>query len=305
MALNTKDKLVDEFVSGVIARNSLHANFINSSLTNMSLPTRQKLDDYLTYCVTSGVTIEELVGSYNTVTVEAQIELLYFRKHKAYRWSKFSEVAKNVYFNKPYMRKYMYGLALTSFLWPNHAAMHNFFIQTFPDGATGTYLEVGPGHGYYFMEASRMGNFTSLIGVDISASSIAMTRDIVRHFSIEKRSEVDLIEADFLDFDASHEPYSCIVMGEVLEHVEEPALFLSRLAQISTPKTHIYMTTCVNAPAVDHIFLFRHPDEIEEMAMKCGLSVKEKLYAPYGKLTIEDSISQALPVNVAYVFKKT
>ena len=304
MALNTTNELLSKFVNGVIAKNSLHANFMNSSFKSMSQHMRQKLADYLAYCVKSGLTIEELVDSYNTITVDTQIEQFYFRKRKTYRWSKFSEVAENVYFDAPYMRKYMYGLALTSFLWPNHAAIHDFFIQTFPKGVTGTYLEVGPGHGYYFMEASGMGNFTSLIGVDISASSIAMTRDIVRHFGIDKSCRVDLVEADFLAFNASTAPYSCIVMGEVLEHVEDPARFLSNLAHISTPETHVYVTTCVNAPAVDHIFLFRHPGEIEEMAMKNGLSVKEKFYAPYGNLTIEESISQALPVNVAYIFKK-
>lgn len=270
----------------------------------MSQHTRQKLDEYLVYCLTRGLSVEYLVESYNTITSDTLFEQLYFHKHKKYRWSKFSEVAEKVYFDAHYMQRYMYGLALTSFLWPNHAAIHDFFIKKFPQGATGTYLEIGPGHGYYFMEASKIGNFTRLVGVDISASSIAMTRDIVSHFGVGSRRQVDLIEADFLAFDALAEPCSCIVMGEVLEHVEEPARFLSRLAHISTRETHIYVTTCVNAPAVDHIFLYRHPVEIEEMAMKSGLEVKEKLYVPYGNLTIEKCISKALPINVAYIFRK-
>ena len=58
-----------------------------------------------------------------------------------------------------------------------------------------------------------MENFTRLIGVDISASSIAMTRDIVSHFGIDRICQVDLIEADFLAFNASTEPYSCCIVN--------------------------------------------------------------------------------------------
>ncbi len=296
--------LLDNFVENVIKENPLHANFIRSSTENMSVSRRGKLSDYISYCLKNKITMEELVDSYNTITVDTQIEQIYFRKHKSYRWSKFTEVAERVYFDAQYMRKYMYGLALTSFLWPNHAAIHDFFLQTFPRGVKGNYLEVGPGHGYYFMEAATLGGFAKLTGVDISASSIAMTRDILSHYGVKNSCDVELIEADFLSLELVSEPYSCIVMGEVLEHVENPADFLKKLAELSSPDTHIYVTTCINAPAVDHIYLFNKPSEIEEMALSCGLRVKNNLYTPYGNLTVEDSINQLLPVNVAYTLNK-
>ncbi|MBV8564868.1 MAG: class I SAM-dependent methyltransferase [Methylobacteriaceae bacterium] len=297
-------RLSDEFVAGVIAENPMHANFIRAALRVASAETREQLEDYLSYCSSIGLPLNYVVDCYNTITLDTQMEQIYFRKHKKYRWSRFSEVADKVYFNNDYMRKYMYGLAVTSFLWPNHTAIHRFFTETFPAGATGTYLEIGPGHGYYFMQAAQFGHFDKLIGVDISAASIALTQDIIRHFGIDKQRRVELVQTDFLSFDGASEPYSCIVMGEVLEHVEDPARFLRTIATISSPDTHIFVTTCVNAPAVDHIYLFRDLHEVEDMAGSNGLTVIRRFCGPYAGTTVEESAAQQLPINVAYVLKK-
>ena len=120
--------------------------------------------------------MDYLVESYNTIVNDTLMEQMFFKENKRYRWSRFDELAHTVYFDDTYMRKYMYGLAITSFLWPNHVALHDFFLSTFPQGRKGTYLEIGPGHGYYFMQSARLGNFDRLLGVDISAASVAVSR---------------------------------------------------------------------------------------------------------------------------------
>lgn len=300
----TQPSLTDDFAIQVARQNPMHATFLNASLQGMDCDTRRHLEEYLTYCLASGLDIRYLVESYTTITIDTQTEQFYFIKYNKYRYSRFNEVAEKVYFDQGYMRKYMYGLALTSFLWPNHSAIHKFFIDTFPKGICGRYLEIGPGHGYYFMEAARLGNFDHMTGVDISPASVTLTRDILNYHGINKGRCVELIAADFLAHPASDERYSCIVMGEVLEHVESPAQFLRKIAEISGTETHIYVTSCVNAPAVDHIYLFRHPKQIECMADSVGLTITSKYYAPYSGTSIEKSLARALPVNVAYIMRK-
>jgi 2-polyprenyl-3-methyl-5-hydroxy-6-metoxy-1,4-benzoquinol methylase len=296
--------LIDAFTSLVIAENPMHTSFMRRSLQSMRNDTSAELNAYLSYCLSVGLTLDYLAESYNTIVSDTLMEQLFFEENKRYRWSRFDELAHSVYFDEAYMKRYMYGLAITAFLWPNHVALHDFFIRTFPRGRRGTYLEIGPGHGYYFMQSSRLGKFERLLGVDISSASVAMTRDVIRHFEIEKRCRAEVIETNFLSFSENDEAYSCIVMGEVLEHVEDPGLFVSTIARLSGSDTHIFLTTCMNAAAVDHISLFRTGKDVEDIITSNGLNVVESFYAPYVGKTLAECEERALPVNVAYVLGK-
>lgn len=297
-------KLIDDLTALVVADNPVHSSFMKRSLESMDEDSYAELTDYLNYCLSVGLTLDYLAESYNTIVVDTLAEQMFFKENKRYRWSRFDELANAVYFDDAYMRKYMYGLAITSFLWPNHAAMRDFFLRTFPRGQKGTYLEIGPGHGYYFMQSARLGDFGRLLGVDISATSVALTRDIIRHFEINKTRQAEVIETNFLTFHEENGEYSCIVMGEVLEHVEDPALFISTIARLSGPHTHIFVTTCMNAPAVDHISLFRAGKDVEDIITSNGLQVVESCYVPYVGKTLAECEEQALPVNVAYVLRR-
>ena len=297
-------KLVDDFTSLVIADNPLHTSFMKRSLQSMRDDTCTELTAYLDYCLSVGLTLEYLAESYNTIVNDTLMEQLFFEENKRYRWSRFDELAHAVYFDEAYMRKYMYGLAITAFLWPNHVALHDFFTRTFPRGRAGIYLEIGPGHGYYFMQSARLGNFERLLGLDISAASVAMTRDMIRHFEIDKKCRAEVVETNFLTFQEENAGYSCIVMGEVLEHVEDPGLFISTIARLSNPDTHIFITTCMNAAAVDHISLFRTGKDVEDIITANGLEIIESCYAPYVGKTLAECEASSLPVNVAYVLRK-
>jgi 2-polyprenyl-3-methyl-5-hydroxy-6-metoxy-1,4-benzoquinol methylase len=301
--MNTTE-LVDDFTSRVATTNPLHNSFMTRSLRSMREDTRAELTGYLSYCLSNGISLEYLVTSYNTIVNDTLIEQIFFEENKRYRWSRFDELAHSVYFDEEYMRRYMYGLAITAFLWPNHVALHDFFIRTFPEGQKGTYLEIGPGHGYYFMQAARLGDFERLLGVDISPASVTLTRDIVRHFGIEQKCRAEIVETDFLTFHEENEEYSCIVMGEVLEHVEDPGRFLLAIARLSRPSTHIFVTTCMNAPAVDHISLFRRGKDVEDIITSNGLHIVDSCYVPYLGKTLAECEENGLAVNVGYVLRK-
>jgi 2-polyprenyl-3-methyl-5-hydroxy-6-metoxy-1,4-benzoquinol methylase len=93
-------------------------------------------------------------------------------------------------------------------------------------------------------------------------------------------------------------------MGEVLEHVEKPDVFLRRIAELAKDDAYVFVTTCINAPTVDHIYLWRTTDELEEMITANGLKIVEPLRLPYEGKTLEESREQNLPINVAYVLAK-
>jgi hypothetical protein len=93
-------------------------------------------------------------------------------------------------------------------------------------------------------------------------------------------------------------------MGEVLEHVEDPGRFLSTIARLSGPATHIFVTTCMNAPAVDHISLFRTGKEVEDIINSSGLNIVDVCYVPYVGKTLAECEKRNLAVNVGYVLRK-
>lgn len=295
---------IERLAEAIIADNPVHSGFLHASISEMSAASRRSLVEYVDYCVARGRDLAYLADCYNTITKDTLAEQLYFMKHGRYRYARFSDVAGNVYFDDEYMNKYMYGLALTSFLWPNHARLFEFFEQTFPRGKTGAYLEIGPGHGSYLRRAAELGDFDLLLGIDISPTSVAMTRDVLANASPPLRAAVRIVEADFLNMREESRRYACIVMGEVLEHVEEPDRFLHAIAAAATPETHVFVTTCVNAPAVDHIYLFRSTDDVEALVDRCGFDVVERCYAPATGKTLEECRAHALAINVAYVLRK-
>lgn len=290
-------------VDAILAQNPMHRSFMTAALANITPDEMAHLDRYVDFCKQRGLTIDYLADCYLTIVGDTLREQIYFQKHGKYRYSSFAEVADNVYFNDEYMSFYMYGLAITSFLWPNHLAMFRFFRDTLPKDRNGAYLEIGPGHGYYLMTAMQRSAYRNFTGVDISETSIAQTRALIEHFGGE-RQDLDLVCTDFLDSDLPEHGFDAVVMGEVLEHVEQPDLFLRQIARLAKKDAYIFVTTCINAPAVDHIFLFKTPEQLENLFADCGLHIKSQLIRPYEGKTLEESLQQRLAINVAYVLEK-
>ena len=98
--------------------------------------------------------------------------------------------------------------------------------------------------------------------------------------------------------------YDAIVMGEVLEHVEEPQVFLEKIRDLATDDAFIFITTPINAPAVDHIYLFDSLESIESIVAAAGLAVRESQMIPYPGQSVDESLEQVLPINVTLVLEK-
>lgn len=291
-----------ELCAAIAELNPMQQNFLERSRKEIEPRELVDLERYIDHCLASGVTLAELAASYELIVADTLREQLHFKRHGRYRYSRYDEVAGSVYLSSEYMQRYMHGLALTSFLWPNHAAMRRYFAEQLPVEEGGRYLEIGPGHGFYFMTALRQSVFSDCHGVDISPTSVALTRALLaggtfgnfQHWSVEER--------DFLAADVSG-PYTMVTMGEVLEHVEDPLRFLRRAGEVCDPKGRVFITSCINSPALDHIYLFRSMDEVRDLVANAGLRVKNELVLPYTGTTLEESASAKLPVNFAMVLE--
>lgn len=295
---------INGLVSIVVEKKPMHSSFINSSIRRLSPDEVRSFDEYLHYCLSEGKGLDYLAESYLTLVNDTIREQIYFQRHKRYRYARFEDVASGVYFNNEYMEKYMQGLAVASFVWPNQLEMVRFFKTTLPNEKRGSYIEVGPGHGYYLITAINQSSFETFLGVDISPASAAATNSIVNHFKNDSEGQFEIVNEDFLASSFDQMKFDAVVMGEVLEHVEEPELFLRKITEIAEDDAYIFVTTVVNAPAIDHIYHFRTLQEITNMFIECGLAVKKQKLLPYAGKSLQESIEDDLSINAAYVLEK-
>jgi SAM-dependent methyltransferase len=180
------------------------------------------------------------------------------------RYSTIEEADKNVYSNKEYMFQYMIGVALSQFLWQNHKEIFDFYRKNISNSSGDKFLEIGCGHGMFFIEAIKQNRFQSYKAVDLSPSSIELTKNFVNNYFEKNLPNVEIKLQDIFDFDED-EKFDFINMGEVLEHVENPKKLLDRIYELLTNNGKAYLSTCANCPAVDHIYLYKNVDEIKSM----------------------------------------
>jgi 2-polyprenyl-3-methyl-5-hydroxy-6-metoxy-1,4-benzoquinol methylase len=289
------EKLLDEIVKG----NKLQSSFLEASRRELTQSDWESLETYLEYALDSGLTLEYLALSYNTVVLDIVREQVYFLRNGKYRYSKYEEVASSVYHNPDYMGRYMHGVAITLYLWPNHLNMRRFFVDTLPRDRTGSYLEVGPGHGMFMMTGMRIGSFSEYVGLDISATSVAITRSVLEHPLYATGKNYRLEQGDFLGTSVTG-TYDALVIGEVLEHVEEPLPFLEKARTLVPPGGYFYMSTAVNGPVIDHIYLFRTVGEVDDMIKAAGFTIDNCIIEPHLGTSLEEAEERRLPISVAY-----
>ena len=138
-------------------------------------------------------------------------------------------------------------------------SLYRFFKITIPKAKNGSYLEIGPGHGYFFYNALNFTAYTHFVGVDLSETSIQQTKSLADWKTPEKN--IQLYQGDFFYSLLGESCFDAIIMGEMLEHVENPQDYLKKISLLAKQDAYIFITTCINAPAIDHIYQFKNLEE--------------------------------------------
>jgi hypothetical protein len=182
-----------QLLEKIAEKNPSHKKHLDKVIPRITPAEVAHLQKYVSFCMQSGLSLDYLADCYLLLVADAVTEMMHFERHRQYRYSTFKEVADHVYFNQDYMNRYMYGLAISLFLWPSHLAIHRFFDETLPADKRGNYLEIGPGHGGFLMTALRKASYDSITGIDISDTSIAQTQAVLDYFEPEHADRCSLL----------------------------------------------------------------------------------------------------------------
>ena len=217
--------------------------------------------------------------SYNHTCMEILREQIRFRKAGTYLIQSAEIAEQTVYSQKERMRAYIVGLLLSYLFWPNHYEMFQFYLSYLRGIRVERCLEVGAGHGLFTAEILRQFPAVALDLIDISAASIEVAFEILDAFGID-RSRIHCLHADFMHAPLTPGTFDCVVMGEVLEHVNDALAFLVKARQFLRPKGTIFMTTCVNCPAPDHVYHFHTVAEIRDLIQSARLCIQKEQALP-------------------------
>jgi 2-polyprenyl-3-methyl-5-hydroxy-6-metoxy-1,4-benzoquinol methylase len=242
--------------------------------------------------------------AYNRMTTDFLKEQIRFKKTGKYLRDNAEAARVDVYENDEVMRYYMVGLCISYLLWPNHYKMYQFFkrfLATNP--RVKKYLDVAPGHGLFAAQVIRKYPEVQATLVDISLTSLSVAKDLLSNFGIPEL-EYKAIHGDFLKIEINQESYDFISMGEVLEHVEDPLAFLRKASTLLGPNGHIFMTTCSNAPAIDHIYHFRNSEEIRSLIRESGLRIIVEECIPAENVPEELCEQERVTVNYCCILQK-
>lgn len=250
-----------------------------------------------------GENAETMIDSYLAMCQEMLREQMRFARTGRYSATAATDVDAAVYGDSNRMRRYLYGLGLSQFLWPNHYRMLDFFIDRMRKLRTARrYLEVGPGHGIYLAHALRVLQWERAVAADISPTSIRLSKEVVDALAQDVAGRCEYIVTDVAAL--SEHGFDCIVMCEVLEHLDDPGAALGLQHRLLDDGGHLFVTTCANCPAVDHVYLYNDADHIRRELIAAGFDIIEDLALEVDNLPQSGAGCGKVGVNYAALLRK-
>lgn len=259
---------------------------------------------YLEYLNNQAISLDFAVDAYVKMCndmMKCQISFMKTGKYPAANVDTYNEV----YNDMATMKSYMVGLAISQVLWPTHYAIFKSFEKIIMESREdiGAYLEIGPGHGLFMDKAlEHLQDTAEITAVEISATSLDITKSIITFFHPQDAGRIKYHNMDMLDLDLNNK-YDFIMMGEVLEHVTSPDRLLKKLKELLSERGKAFISTCIDCPAIDHVYHFRCIRDIHDMFDGAGLKVVNEQLLPVENLPLEEIRNKQITINYCAVVK--
>ncbi|MCI8378543.1 MAG: class I SAM-dependent methyltransferase [Lachnospiraceae bacterium] len=298
------EKEIELLITKIAEKSPMQEKNVQKYAAAMDGLEKEKLSRRIRYFLERGSTYETMAEGYLKFCEYFTEERFYFLENGTYRYHTYEE-ASVLYNDEEYMNNYMTGLAFAIYLWGIQRDGMRFFRKKCEEDihSGGRYLEVGPGHGEYLVTAVENMGFDHYLAVDISQTAAKLTHSFVE-FALRDRQnlldKVDVEHKDFFDF-TTEEKFDAIVISEVLEHVENPKDFLVQVRKLSKKDTFIYLSTAINSPYPDHLYLFHNKEEVYEMFKETGLKVVDEVVSTIDGISMEKAIRKKYDIMVGFI----
>lgn len=299
-----KSNYLQEILDYIRVKNPMHYKKLKKNITfdNEQYVSRAEsfFESYVDILKKEGKDLPFALDCYLKVCNDVMFEQLRFLETGAYTSTSFDEVNERVYNNPEVMSYYMHGLLVSQYLWEHHYKILEFFFNSIDRFTKDVkhVLEVGGGHGLYTNEViAHLNTGYHYTMVDISETSIEMSKTFV------KGEKVDYILQDIYQYQ-TEKKFDFIIMGEVLEHVEDPIGLMKKLHALGSDDAIAFITAPCNSPAIDHIYLFRNPAELIALYNEAGWEVALDLIASSESKKDVSVDNPLVPVMYAAFLKK-
>jgi 2-polyprenyl-3-methyl-5-hydroxy-6-metoxy-1,4-benzoquinol methylase len=294
-------------IENISKKSELQKKFFLAEFSRLKSCHLQELETLITFYHSIGKTTDDIANAYLNFVECFMEERMYFVRNNDYRYHSYAETSQ-LYSNAKYMSNYMIGLSLAIYLVQLQRDTMDFFIShcktlCHPPEIDSRLLEVGTGHGLYFVSCIKNTNFKNYIGIDISQTSVEFTKRFANYCIKDTNKHYSIVQKDFFDFN-NNETFDAIVMGQILEHVENPGDFLKKAKMLAKDKAVIYVSIAINSPYPDHIKLFRHADEIHDLFDKVGLRIVDELLITPGLMGIEKAYRKKYDIVASYILSR-
>jgi 2-polyprenyl-3-methyl-5-hydroxy-6-metoxy-1,4-benzoquinol methylase len=221
----------------------------------------------------AGDRLGQVIDGYRQTCRMMLWEEVQFRRTGRYRLASFAEAVAAVYARPEVMDPYLDGLLLSQLIWRNHCEALRLYGSRFLPAlpADARLREIGPGHGLFLAVAAAAVPGLALSAWDVSPQSLLQTEACLGRLGLSGR--VALLERDLMA--GGGPPVDALVASELVEHLDDPAAALARLAGMLAPDGRAFLNIPVNSPAPDHISLFRTPEEVVALVGQAGFFVEE------------------------------
>ncbi|MHC1791948.1 class I SAM-dependent methyltransferase [Solidesulfovibrio sp.] len=267
-----------KFVELIATRNPLQKKAMNSFLSDQDEDFWSSAEQFskglLEVLAKKGIDPSYIADSYVKMCRNMLSQQVAFKRSGSYTCAHPEDAYESVYSSESEMSSYMYGLALSQFLWANHYALFRFYKDICSRSPSiRNYLEIGPGHGLFLIEAMRLLPDARFTAIDISPVSLRISQEFVGHFAQGRECVFRVQDARSI----AAEQYDFISMCEVLEHLDETMPMLRKLHRMTAPGGRVFITTCANCPAIDHTYLYDSVGHIQRELNDAGFVILEDL----------------------------
>ena len=118
--------IVEEFRDLCLAKGAFQKEKITKQFNSINEDSKKVLERYLVFNKNHGCELEALADNYFFLCSETNKYQLQFYRDKQ---GGGIQLAHNSYADSVYMKKFMSGLAISTFLWPQHQKLYDFFCS--------------------------------------------------------------------------------------------------------------------------------------------------------------------------------